>query len=86
MIEPTVRPAPASTVEAFCCDKPTTLGTVAGGGPDDTTKFTAEPRATAAPAAGFWLMTVPAGTVELVCGVTLPTVRPALLRAVAAAL
>ncbi len=62
------------------------MGTVIDAGPDDTTRSTAEPGATDAPAVGFWLMTVPAGTVELVCWVIDPTVSPALLSAVAAPL
>ena len=47
--------------------------------------MTAEPEATEAPAAGFWPMTVPAGTVALACRVTAPTARPALWSAALAA-
>ena len=37
--------------------------------------LTGLPKATLMPAAGLWLMTVPAGTVALACGVMAPTVR-----------
>ena len=36
-------------------------------------------------ATGLWLITVPAGTVTLVCWVTVPTTKPALAMAVLAA-
>ena len=36
-------------------------------------------------AAGFWLMTFPLATVVLACRVTLPTLKPAAVRAVVAA-
>ena len=48
--------------------------------------FTDEPDAAAVPAAGFWLMTVPAGTVALLVVVTLPTTNPEPCIALAAAL
>jgi hypothetical protein len=47
--------------------------------------LTALPEATLAPAAGFWLMTCPAGTVVLLWVVMVPTVRLALVMAVEAA-
>ena len=86
VIDPTVSPALLSAVAAPLWARPTTLGTTTGAGPDDTTRSTAEPGATDAPAAGFWRMTVPAGTVVLACRVIDPTVSPALLSAVAAML
>jgi len=45
----------------------------------------AEPAVTPTPAVGFWLLTLPAGTVALDCCVTVPTVSPAPVIAVAAA-
>ena len=45
-------------------------------GPSETTKLTADPGATLAPAPGFWLITTPAATVALNCGVT-PEISPA---------
>ncbi len=53
--------------------------------PDDTTRFTELPDATLVPAVGFWLMTLPDATVELLCVVTVPTLRPAPVIAVEAA-
>ena len=47
-----------------------------GAVPEDTTKLTGLPMATLMPATGFWLMTLPAGTVALVAWVMVPTVRP----------
>src|SRR5271165_4078333 len=46
-------------------------------GPEETTRFTAEPVGTPVPAVGVWLITLPEGTVELLAVVTAPTVRPA---------
>src|SRR5262245_2351529 len=64
----------------------TTLGTATKGGPDDTTSATALPTATCVPAAGFWLMMAPAGTVVLDAVVRAPTAKPAeVIAAVAAA-
>ena len=56
------------------------------GGPNETSKLTAEPTAITVPGAGFCVVTWPAGTVLLAAEVTLPTVSPALTMAVAAAL
>ena len=53
--------------------------------PEETTRFTALPEATLAAAAGFWLITWPAGTVALLWVVTVPTVRLAPVIAVEAA-
>src|SRR6185436_16554672 len=71
---PIVRPAPVIVDCAAACAEPTTLGTVTSAGPRDTVKFTAEPVAADEPAAGFWLMTVPAAE-ALFAVATVPTVR-----------
>src|SRR6185436_13004269 len=75
---PTVRPALPSAVVAAAWVWFTTFGTATDDGPDDTTRATALPGATSVPAAGFSLMTEPAGTVVLAAVLTVPTVRPAL--------
>jgi hypothetical protein len=54
------------------------------GSPLETTRFTAEPGATLAPAAGLSVITFPAVTVLLDCCVTVPTTRPAPVIAVVA--
>ena len=52
--------------DAAVCVRPTTFGTDdRRRGPDETTSATALPAATCVPAIGFWLMTLPAGTVAL---------------------
>jgi acetoacetate decarboxylase len=76
VIAPTLNPAPLIAVEAAACDRPTTLGTATGAGPVETVKATADPGATCAPAAGFWLITWPAGTVSLDAWVIAPTLNP----------
>src|SRR5205807_7389182 len=53
--------------------------------PGETTRSTAEPLAESAPAAGFWLITMPDANVVLDCCVTAPTVRVAALIALVAA-
>src|SRR5580693_2359970 len=55
------------------------------GGPEETTRSTAEPTFTNVPAVGLSLITLPAATVLLDCVVTVPTVRPAPVIAVVAA-
>src|SRR3954447_11443924 len=45
------------------------------GGPEETTKETAEPGETTVPTTGVWLMTFPAGTVGLGAVEMAPTVR-----------
>lgn len=72
-------------VVAAACVMPTTLGTVTEAGPDDTTKFTELPDAPFVPEVGLWLITLPAATVELLCVVTVPTLRPTPVIAVVAA-
>jgi hypothetical protein len=47
--------------------------------------LTAEPLVALVPDAGFWLVTLPEATVLLDCVVTVPTVSPADVIAVAAA-
>ncbi len=69
---------------------PPLLGGGGGGGggatgPVDTTSATAEPAATPVPAAGFWLITLPEGTVALDCCETAPSANPAPVRLVVAA-
>src|SRR5205807_1614096 len=85
---PTVRPALVMALVAAACVWPTTFGTatgVGGGAPLETTRLTAEPFATLVPAAGLSLITLPEATVVLDCIVTVPAVRPALVRALVAA-
>src|SRR6185503_337525 len=82
---PTVRPAPVIALLAAACVRPTTFGVATCGGPDETTSATALPVTTCVPAVGVWLMTEPAGTVELDAVVTAPTVRPAPVIALLAA-
>src|ERR1700683_4178900 len=54
---PTTRPAPVIAVVAAACVSPTTFGTETCAVPVDTTRFTADPRATDVPATGLSLMT-----------------------------
>ena len=82
---PSVRPAPVIAVVAAACVWPTTFGVATCGRPVETTSATALPVATCVPAAGFWLITDPAGTVVLDAVVTVPSVRPALVIADVAA-
>src|SRR5580765_1750632 len=86
VIAPTTRPAPVIAELAAACVRLTTFGTEAVAGPLEMTSATALPGATLAPALGFWLMTLPAGTVALLAFVIAPTTRPApVMDAVAAA-
>ena len=64
VIAPTVRPAPVIAAVAAACVWLTTSGTATCGRPDEMTSATALPMSTSAPAAGFWLITDPAGTVS----------------------
>src|SRR6185312_7261850 len=66
-----------SAADAFACVWLTTLGTATSAGPSETVSATALPVATLAPAAGFWLITDPAGTVALLALAMAPVVRPA---------
>src|SRR5262245_6232463 len=74
---PTTRPAPVIDVLAAACVRPTTFGTVTGGGPLETVRLTAVPGLTWVAAAGSCVMTLPAGTVALVTFVTVPSTSPA---------
>src|SRR5215470_17583383 len=85
VIVPTTRPAFVIAVDAAVCVRPTTFGTATCGGPDETTRFTELPTVTCVAAAGDWLITEPAATVVLDCCVTVPTMRPAFVIAVDAA-
>jgi len=80
---PTASAAPVIDVVAAACVRFTTFGTATG--PVDTTSATAEVAATLVPAAGFWLITLPAGTVVLDCCETVPSASPAPAIAVVAA-
>jgi hypothetical protein len=62
-----------------------TGGVVSAGGPEEITRFTADPALTIAPAAGLSLITSPDGTVVLEALVILPTTSPALVIAAEAA-
>src|SRR3954466_10905334 len=81
LIAPTVRPMLVNALVAFACGWFVTSGTATCGRPDEITSATALPMRTSAPAAGFWLITEPDGTVMLE-GVRLaPPVRPMLVSA-----
>src|SRR5207302_11439514 len=82
---PTTAPAPVIAVVAAACLCPPPFPTRRSSDLLLTTRLTAAPDVTLVPATGFWLITVPAGTVELDCIVTLPTTRPAPVIAVVAA-
>src|SRR4051794_2699296 len=81
LIAPTVKPALVSALEAIACGLSVTSGTATCGRPEEITSATALPTTTSAPAAGDWLMTVPAGTVMLEVMVIAPTVRPTFVNA-----
>src|SRR3954468_23182536 len=84
LIAPTVRPMLVSALEAFACGWLVTSGTATCGRPEEMTSATALPTATSAPAAGFWLITEPDGTVMLDDVLIAPTVKPALVSALEA--
>src|SRR3954463_1362764 len=81
LIAPTVRPMLVSALAALACAWLVTSGTATCGRPEETTSATALPTATSAPAAGFWLITEPDGTVMLDVVLIAPTVRPMLVSA-----
>ncbi len=56
-----------------------TGGLIGASAPEEITRLTVVPGATCDPAAGFWPITLPAGTAELVARVKLPTFRHSLL-------
>src|SRR5579871_2865800 len=80
-------------VAVNCCVRPFAIDGFTGvtaidckvGGPDDRTRFTAEPAPTGVPATGDSLMTSPAVTVLLDWCVIVPTTKPAALIAAVAA-
>src|SRR4051812_50219958 len=82
---PTTSCAVAMAVVAAACVNPTTPGALTCGRPDETVSAIALPTTTSAFAAGFWLMTLPAGTVMLEAGVMVPTTSCAVVIAVVAA-
>jgi hypothetical protein len=82
VVVPTTRPAPVMAVVAAACVSFTTFGTVT---PEEITKLTEDPAATAVPAAGLWLITLPMATLALDALVVVPTTSPAPVMAVAAA-
>ena len=64
-----LKPAPSRVDSASLCARPTTSGradSVGAGAPVETVIVTVLPAAVTTPAAGDWLMTSPAGTLELV--------------------
>src|SRR3954468_15907945 len=81
VIAPTVRPTFVNALDALACGWPVTRGTATCGRPDEITSATALPTTTSAPAAGFWLITEPDGTVMLDLVLIAPTVRPMLVSA-----
>src|SRR5260370_10291507 len=82
---PATRPVAVMAEVAAACVRPTTFGTATSAGPDETTRFTGEPGATEAPAAGDWDMTLPGGTVDEGWVVTVPGMSPAAVMALVAA-
>src|ERR1051326_7200257 len=76
VVTATGKPAPVNVAVPAACVCPTTFGTVTGGGPLETTRFIAVPTSTVSPSSGSWLITMPAGTVVLVCCVIVPTTSP----------
>src|SRR3954468_3256418 len=81
LIAPTVRPMLVNAFVAFACGWFITSGTATCGNPEEITSATALPANTSAPAAGFWLITEPDGTVMLDDLLIAPTVRPMLVSA-----
>src|SRR3954466_8161908 len=71
-IVPTTSCALVIAAEAAACVSPTTSGALTCGRPVDTVSAIGLPTTTSAPAAGDWLMTLPAGTVMLDAVVTGP--------------
>jgi hypothetical protein len=77
---------PVSATDAMVCPCWPLFGVtaVSAGAPPDTTMFTRVPPATLVPDVGFWLMTLPDGTVKLEAVETL-TVKSSLVSALLAA-
>src|SRR3954471_2796891 len=82
---PTTSCAVVIALDAAPCVKPTTAGALTCGRPDETVSAIALPTTTSALAAGFWLMTDPAGTVMLGAVVIVPTTSCAVVIVVVAA-
>src|SRR4051794_23075370 len=81
LMAPTVRPMLVSALDAVACGLSVTSGTATCGKPEEITSATALPTIASAPAAGFWLITEPDGTVMLEVVLIAPTVRPMLVSA-----
>jgi hypothetical protein len=81
---PTVRPAVANVIVAAVCVVPTTEGTVIAT-PKETTIATELPAETTVPLPGFWLIINPAVTVVLNAEMTVPSLSPAFVKVVVAA-
>jgi hypothetical protein len=79
---PGTRPSEVMADVAADCVVPTTLGTAT---PDETTRLTEVPPLTSVPAVGLSLITLPLGTVLVDAVVTVPSTRPAEVRADVAA-
>lgn len=84
VVVPTTKPTAFNALVAAASVLLTTFGTATGAGPLLSTRFTAEPDGSLVPAAGFWLMTLPDGTVLLACVAVEPTTKPAAVIAVVA--
>src|SRR3954467_13319033 len=82
---PSTSCAVVGAVVAAACANPTTAGVLTCGRPDETVSAIALPTTTSAFAAGFWLMTDPAGTVMLDAVVIVPSTSCAVVSAVVAA-
>src|SRR3954470_18228572 len=85
VIVPITSGAVVIAVVAAAWVNPMTLGALTCGRPVDTVSAIALPTTTSAPAAGDWLMTLPAGTVMLDAVVTVPRTSCAPVMAVVAA-
>src|SRR3954471_4658283 len=81
LMAPTVRPMLVSALDAVACGLSATSGTATCGRAQEITSATALPTIASAPAAGFWLITEPDGTVMLEVVLIAPTVRPMLVSA-----
>src|SRR3954467_13545308 len=84
-IVPTTSCALVIAVAAAAWVRPTTSGALTCGSPDEIVSAIALPTTTSALAAGFWLMTDPAGTVMLDAVAIVPTTSCAAVIAVVAA-
>jgi hypothetical protein len=85
VVVPTTSDALVIAVVAAARVSPVTFGTATGAGPLETTRFTDEPTEADVAPFGVWLITLPTGTEELDCCVTVPTSNDPFVIAVAAA-